>query len=346
MHFFSRNKDDKPSDEPTQAADTNVSQTNVPQQDADRQPSVAIAPDPVVNRYHENLHEDEEQRNDDQKPTGAKLSAISTGTDKRASSPPLKPVPVVWKNGQPDAAGHPDTDEDTYGDSGLDRRARRAASMRSFRTSTTRRDRDGYDQESIRSGAASRYSERRRRVSLSGGSFSGGAGTIGPGTTPGRDDTESFLARARTAEAELTPKQKSKIEKSSAKEGKRLSKVLKSEAKAEAKAIEQAIRELADIQKMQKASLKEESRAVATHAKALRTFHKEEQEYLAARARYEKAQAELGAVEDGRDAAREHAREITDMMQEKSREIDWLRAQKAADDRERQAKLVQLTGKS
>lgn len=117
-----------------------------------------------------------------------------------------------------------------------------------------------------------------------------------------------------------------------AKEGKRLSKVLKSEAKAEAKAIDQAIRELADLQKMQRNALKEETRAVATHAKALRAFHKEDLEYLAARARYEKAQAELAVVEDTREAAREHAMEVTEMMQEKSKEVEWLRAQKAADD--------------
>ncbi|KAH9928262.1 uncharacterized protein B0H18DRAFT_252704 [Fomitopsis serialis] len=350
MHFFSRNNDDKAHDEPTQVADTNGAH-----QGTDPQPSVAIAPDPVVNRYHENL-EDEQQQLDDKKPAATTLSAIPEGSHRRAGSPPsdsgygssspntaarppersasrasrrsLKPVPVVWKDGQPGS----ETDDDTYADPGADNRARRATSMRSLRTSTSRRDRDGYDHESVRSTPASRFSDRRRRVSLSGGSFAGGAGTIGPEATPQLDDTQSFVARAKSAEAELTPKQKSKIEKASAKEGKRLSKVLKSEAKSEAKAIEQAIRELADIQKMQKTALKEESRAVASHAKALRTFHKEELEYLAARARYEKAQAELAAVEDGRDAAREHAQEVTEMMQEKSKEVDWLRAQKAADD--------------
>lgn len=86
------------------------------------------------------------------------------------------------------------------------------------------------------------------------------------------------------------------------------------------------------MQKMQKDALKEESRAVATHAKALRAFHKEELEYLAARARYDKAQAELAVVEDAREAARDHAMEVTEMMQEKSKEVEWLRSQKAADD--------------
>ncbi|KZT73031.1 hypothetical protein DAEQUDRAFT_762395 [Daedalea quercina L-15889] len=376
MHFFTRNKDsdDKATDGPAQVADANVAP-----QDAGRQPSVAIAPDLVVNRYHENLDEDEPARQpeDDHNPLGTKLS-VGTSTDNRANSPPsdsgygsssptatarpersasrvsrttLKPMPVVWKDGQsqPDATDYADTDDEgAYNNSGADHRARRATSMRSLRTSASRRDRDrdGYDHASIRSTPASRSTERRRRVSLSGGSFAGGAGTIGPGTTPRPDDTASFSTRAKSAEAELTPKQKTKIEKASAKEGRRLSKVLKSEAKSEAKAVDQAIRELADIQKMQKTALKEESRAVSSHAKALRTFHKEELEYLAARARYEKAQAELAAVEDTRDSAREHAQEVTEMMQEKSREVEWLRSQKAADDRERQAKLTQLTGKA
>lgn len=108
--------------------------------------------------------------------------------------------------------------------------------------------------------------------------------------------------------------------------------MLKSEAKSEAKAIDQSIRELADLQKMQKNALKEEARSVAAHTKALRAYHKEELEYLAARGRYEKAQAELAVVEDAREAARGHAMEITEMMQEKSQEVEWLRSQKAADD--------------
>ena len=38
------------------------------------------------------------------------------------------------------------------------------------------------------------------------------------------------------------------------------------------------------------------------------------------------------AFEDAREAARDHAREATEMLQEKNREVEWLRAQKAVDD--------------
>lgn len=116
------------------------------------------------------------------------------------------------------------------------------------------------------------------------------------------------------------------------KDGKRVAKVIKAEAKAEKAAIEQAIRELADVQRMQRQAIKEESKTVSTHAKALRQFHKDELEYLAARAKYERAQAELQTWEDMRDSARQHAAEVTDRLQEKNQEVEWLRAQKAADD--------------
>ena len=50
------------------------------------------------------------------------------------------------------------------------------------------------------------------------------------------------------------------------------------------------------------------------------------------RAKYERAQAALQADEDARDASRNDARETTEMLQDKNREVEWLRAQKAADD--------------
>lgn len=40
----------------------------------------------------------------------------------------------------------------------------------------------------------------------------------------------------------------------------------------------------------------------------------------------------LQAHETAREAAREHARQATEMLQEQNREVEWLRAQKGADD--------------
>ena len=107
---------------------------------------------------------------------------------------------------------------------------------------------------------------------------------------------------------------------------------MKEEAKAEKKALEVAVKELAEIQRMQKSSIKEEAKANAAHANALRVFHKEELDYLAAKSKYERAQADLQAYENSREAARDHANEATEMLQDKNREIEWLRAQKHADD--------------
>ena len=68
---------------------------------------------------------------------------------------------------------------------------------------------------------------------------------------------------------------------------------MKQEAKAERKALDVAVKEIAEIQRMQKGSIKEEAKTNASYAHALRVFHKEELEYMAARAKYERAQADL-----------------------------------------------------
>lgn len=223
IHIFSRNKpDDKPvitnadDDTPVPAA----AHTGNPQS------SVAIPPEPIANGHHDVEHDatpEPDEHNfagtDTTPPSDSgyglpsPTSPTRTGTRapqrsaSRASRASLKSMPVVWTDGEPAHA-----DDETHPDSGADRRARRAASVRSTRSSASRRDRD--DRESIRSTAASRFSERRR-ASLSGGSFAAGAGSIGPGSTPRPDETEEFDLRARNAEADLSPKQKSKIEKAS-----------------------------------------------------------------------------------------------------------------------------------
>ncbi|KAH9850385.1 hypothetical protein C2E23DRAFT_836307 [Lenzites betulinus] len=155
-----------------------------------------------------------------------------------------------------------------------------------------------------------------------------------------------FEARSRIAEAGLSEKQKTKLNKAQAKEGKKVAKVIKAEGKAEKKALDDAVKELAEIQKLQKVAVREEGKLYASYSKVLREFHKIELEFLAARTKYERAQAALRAQEDEREAAKQHAQEATEMLQEKNREVEWLRAQKAVDDRERGAKIRQLTGKA
>lgn len=72
-----------------------------------------------------------------------------------------------------------------------------------------------------------------------------------------------------------------------------VAKVVKQEAKVEKQAIEVAIRELAELQKMQRDAVKEESKTYSALAKQLRKYHKEELIFMAAKARFDKAQTDL-----------------------------------------------------
>ena len=95
---------------------------------------------------------------------------------------------------------------------------------------------------------------RRRRTSLIQGSFASGAGTVGPSATPHLD--EAFHARSQSADAGLSERQRVKLSKAQLKEGKKVAKIIKAEGKAEQKAIDEAVKELADLQKLQRAAVK------------------------------------------------------------------------------------------
>jgi len=329
-----------------------------------REPSVAIASNTVLNKQPASDTDDDEPhpaasrgyqlRDNGPTDAGKALSSgngspsasdsgydsPTTASQRRTKAPrqdtsDFQPIPVVWSgDGPTQGTDDHDTRSKDIGNT------KRASSLRSFRSHPERDDR------SIRTSASGQRTpgERRRRVSLSGGSFKSGAGTVGPNSEP--DNVDAFLQRRTTLDASLSKKQKSKIVRAEVKEGRRLAKVIKAEAGSEKRALEIAMKELADIQKMQKAAIKEEARIYSQHAKALRVFHKEELEFLAARAKFEKAQTDLQSHEDARDAAQRHAQEATEMLQEKNREVEWFRAQKAADDRERVTKLGKLSGKA
>ncbi|KAI0661743.1 hypothetical protein C8Q70DRAFT_910838 [Cubamyces menziesii] len=266
----------------------------------------------------------------------------------------MEPIPVVWTESPSQEAHHrgqvlqrslDDEDEDgDYRSARRDSPFKRASSLRSFRSMGHRASIGGTDTDDRGSVKTSPSLIRRRRISLTGGSFASGAGTVGPASSAMLD--ESFDERSRTAEMSMSEKQKMKLTKTQLKEGKKVVKIIKAEGKAEKKALDEAVKELADIQKLQKTAVKEEAKSYSTYAKALREFHKAELEFFAARAKYERAQADLKALEDVREASKQHAQETTEMLQEKNREVEWLRAQKATDDREREAKIRQLTGKA
>ncbi|TFK48061.1 hypothetical protein OE88DRAFT_1635269 [Heliocybe sulcata] len=186
-------------------------------------------------------------------------------------------------------------------------------------------------------------SSLKKRASIKSGVFSTGPGTIGPAISPEPDLRMSL--RERTAESVLTPRQKSKITKEELKEGKRLSKIIQTEQKAERQALELTMKELAELTKLQKQAMKDESRAHTAHATTLKGFHKTELAYLAARAKYESALTDLKNAEEGLEQTRRHAEMVTDMVREKMREVEELRGMKRVDDRERAVKVTELRGK-
>ncbi|RDX57274.1 hypothetical protein OH76DRAFT_1334815 [Lentinus brumalis] len=347
-----------------------------------RKPSVGIARDPVIRKIPSDRDEEAsaEADQEDSAEDGADLNhnksksshrrsqsvaitsdsgydSTSNGnrnpkrSQSRASQRSMQAIPVVWTD-SPRARNQRSLEDGDDEDEGEERRVRdsnfrRAASLRSFRSGPRGSNADLEDRGSIRTtpsmDAGRRSALRRRRASLSNGSFASGPGTVGPAASADLDG--AFQTRSRSAELSLTEKQKLKLSKSQIKEGKKVAKIIKAEGKAEQRALEDALKELADLQKLQKNAVKEESKSYNAYSKILREFRKAELEFFAARAKYERAQADLQAHEDAREASRSHAREITEMLQEKNREVEWLRAQKAVDDREREAKVRQLTGK-
>ncbi|KAJ7364183.1 hypothetical protein DFH08DRAFT_268194 [Mycena albidolilacea] len=178
---------------------------------------------------------------------------------------------------------------------------------------------------------------------IAGSTFINGAGTTGPNATA--EHNESLHQRAASADAVLSEGQKAKIAKNGAKGNKQLAKIIKTEAKVEKKALNLALKELAELQKIQKTAVKREAKAQSAYTKTLSTFQKHEAAFLAARSKYEASQALLTSNTEALEICRGNAKESTASMQEKSQEVDGLRTMFDVDEKEREVKLVELTGK-
>ncbi|KAJ7158617.1 hypothetical protein C8R46DRAFT_1224561 [Mycena filopes] len=178
---------------------------------------------------------------------------------------------------------------------------------------------------------------------VAGSTFINGAGTTGPQATA--EHNEGLHQRAASADAVLSADQKSRIAKNGAKGNKQLAKIIKTEAKVEKKALTVAVKELAELQKIQKTAVKREAKAQSAYTKTLSTFQKHEAAFLAARTKYEASQAELTSNTEALEVSRNNAKEATASMQDKSQEVDGLRTMFDVDEKEREVKLVELTGK-
>ncbi|KAI0058686.1 hypothetical protein BV25DRAFT_1829925 [Artomyces pyxidatus] len=180
-----------------------------------------------------------------------------------------------------------------------------------------------------------------RDMDVDGSAFVNGAALAN--NAPPDVDT-SVHERVASAEGELGPKEKAGIAKEEKIHGRRLSKIIRGEAKSEKEALQVAMKELAEIQKIQKASVKEEAISHTKHSRTIGEAHKAEMALLAAREANERAETSLRATEEALEASRRHARETTEMLRLKMEEIERLRAYKQADDRERIVKIKSLSG--
>ncbi|KAI0254969.1 hypothetical protein BJV78DRAFT_807863 [Lactifluus subvellereus] len=200
---------------------------------------------------------------------------------------------------------------------------------------------EGADAPRSASVASCRTNRSVATNNVSGSAFANGAATA---SNEPPDVDPSLQARAASAEDELRPREKAAISKEEHGVGRKLSKIIKSEAKAEEAALHVALKELAEIQKLQKASIKEEAKSHSRHSRALSDAHKAEMELLVARTANEREQANLRATGEVLEASRKHARETTEMLRGKMEEVERLRMYKQVDDRERTVKVKGLVG--
>ncbi|KAG9091515.1 hypothetical protein FRC07_011840, partial [Ceratobasidium sp. 392] len=185
------------------------------------------------------------------------------------------------------------------------------------------------------------------------GTFGLGAGTSGP--APPKGENAELHTRAATAESALSTSAVQKItaaertlngESKIVKDAKRVSKILKNEQKAEDRSMKAHIKELDKLSAVQRQAAKDEAAAITAQRKAVKEEHKLNMKYLAAKAAWEKAAADLKSKNEMLDSTKEHARIQTELLQKKTKEMDQLRTQKATDDRERRAKLLALKNPS
>ncbi|KAF7970099.1 hypothetical protein HWV62_24968 [Athelia sp. TMB] len=175
-----------------------------------------------------------------------------------------------------------------------------------------------------------------------GSTFANGASVTGPNAAVSAEEEAALHQRTATAESGLSEKVKSRLSKAEMKDNKRLSKIIRAEGKAEAAALKTAITELSQLQAQQTLATKREAKAHAVHAKALALHMKTESKYMLLKAEYERNAGDMRAKEEALEAERANAREVSERTAEQAKEVERLRLQTAADEREREAKLNEM----
>ncbi|KAL1406904.1 hypothetical protein Q8F55_006316 [Vanrija albida] len=174
------------------------------------------------------------------------------------------------------------------------------------------------------------------------GAFGKGAG-FSVGTQPqevlGRDDIH---ARAEVSERMLSKDQLARLSRMEKKDAKKLAKLLKEEGRAEARAVAQSIADVGRLARLQKNAIEEERKSQHNLSKWTSREHRARLRFLKEKEKYERIEAELRNAENDFEERRDHAAGLTAQVAERTQEIDDMRAQKAADDREREVKLKAL----
>ncbi|OWZ63175.1 hypothetical protein AYX15_04804 [Cryptococcus neoformans] len=174
------------------------------------------------------------------------------------------------------------------------------------------------------------------------GAFGRGAGaSIGtqPEEVLGRDDIHT---RAELSERILDDATLHRLSTMEKKDARRLTKIIKKEAKTEAQAVQTSIKELERLCSLQKEAATAERKSQLRLTKWTTREHKARMRFLKEKERYEKIEGELRNAENDFEERRDHAAGLTAQVAEKTQDLDDLRAQKAADDREREVKILAL----
>lgn len=225
MHFFTRKspsvvKDVSVDSSSSSNADVNAVDTEWKEYTPNRQ-SVAIPRDPIV-RAHSRRYDPASsiKTKESRYSTQSKLDPVplpdnvQSDSGYESSSVPrpfaittetMNSIPVVWNDTIMDTRSNPVTK--SHGG----HEPKRSMSMKSYRSVAV--DRESGDDPTIRTLPDGGRSDsiRRRRVSLTGGTFESGAGTVGPAASLPSEVDDSLYLRTASAHAGLSKKDKAKI---------------------------------------------------------------------------------------------------------------------------------------
>lgn len=148
--------------------------------------------------------------------------------------------------------------------------------------------------------------------------------------------------RAEISERQLDDATLRRLSRMEKKDAKKLTKLMREEERAQGREVEQTIRDLRSLSKLQKEAIGKERQAQRELSRWTGREHKARLRFLKEKERYEKVEAELRRAEVDHEERQEHAAGLTAQIAEKTQDIDDMRAQKAADDRERRVKRLAL----